>query len=338
MSKRLKNLVLFVIFILILFLFTFTSVFRKEILWPQPEHHREFTGMIFQNPTTITDLVVSRSVVKENSEDLVKMDVSFTYEGEDSVARILGTPVRNIFFGEKVMPTYSVVNLKGDFDKVNNTLFYEKLKLRDFYKKTSKNYDFEAKSSVKLPLSSKVGKYAFTLYYPLEPLNYTQHRKVEDATVFLTNARVEEWQESNKGTDNVKEAFSTSGYYVNRLELINDSLVTKIIFTNTLSTVLFILSCIFVLALIWLNKRKFSLFLVPMLVMIPSGYRFLEYGVSTWGILVAFPILAFIASMVAHLMTRPLIHVEKKDAKQSLAFAILFFLFSVVVFIIPRAF
>lgn len=338
MSKRLKNVILFAIFILILFLFTFTSVFQKGILWPQLNHEREFTGIIFQNPANVTDLVISRSIVKENSEDLIKLDVTFTYDGNDSVARILGTPARNVFFAEKVNPTYSVVTLKGDFDKVNNTLFNEKLKLRDLYKKSPGDPEFVAKSVLKLPLTSKVNKYQFTVFYDPQPLMYSDGRKVEDATVFLTNARVEDWQESTKGTNSAKEAFSKSGYYVNQLELINESLVTKISFVNTLSTVLFLLSCIMMGILIWMNHKKFIFFLIPMLIMIPSSYRFLEYGVSTLGLLIAFPILAFIAALIAHIMARPTIKMEKKEIKQSVAFAIVFFLFSLVLFIIPRAF
>ncbi|MDO5715629.1 MAG: hypothetical protein Q4P25_03525 [Tissierellia bacterium] len=338
MSKRLKNVIFFAIFVLILFLFTLTSLFSKEILWPDTGSFRQFTGIIFQNPANVENLVVKRSVVEDRGEELVHVDVEFTYTGEDSVARILGTPVRPLFFQSDVAPIYSRVKLKGDFDKVNNTLFQEKLKLRDFYNK-SDNSDFKANSMVKLPLSSENGNYKFTLYYPFEELIYSDDRVVEQASVFLTNARVDDWQESTKKKESSKEAFSKSGYYVNRLEIAKDRLVTRITAVNTISTVLFILSTIVVLAMIWFGKNKFFFYFIPMLIIIPSFYRFLDFGASSTGVLLIYPLMAFIASIGAKMMSKPEDKpLDKKDAKQSLAFTFIYLILSLIIFILPRAF
>lgn len=94
-------------------------------------------------------------------------------------------------------------------------------------------------SEVKLDLSEKVGEYAFEVYYNPNPLYFSGGQKVEDASIFVTNAKVENWTETTKSTDSVKEAYTNSGYYINKLELIDQGLINKISLINTISTVAF---------------------------------------------------------------------------------------------------
>ncbi len=337
MNESIKKVVIFAIFILVLLLFSLTSFFSESLLWPNSDVTREFDGIIFNNAEGIDDFNVFRSTIGNGDKRLVKYDIKFNYSGEDSTARILGTPVRQIFFGEGVNYKKSNANLKGDFDKVNETLFQEKLRLKDFFNKTN-NKEFSALSEIKLDLSEEIGEYDFTVYYKPSPLYFSGAQRVEDVSVFVTNSKVNDWQESTKKTDSVKEAFNNSGYYINKLETVNEKLVSKIATLNTVSTVLFILITIATLALLWIKKGNFKIYLVSLFVMIPTFYRFIGKGTSNLGVLIAYPILAFIASIIAKLISKEEIKLNKNDLKQSLAFAILYFIASIVLFIIPRTF
>lgn len=335
MTRSVKKIVIFVAFIVILFLFSLTKFFTRDLLWPN-EEMREFNGIIFANPTNIESFNVSRSVENIENKDYIKYDLSFSYNGEDSTARILGTPTRHIFFGEEVDSSNSKAVLKGDFDKLNHYLLNEKLKLKDFYKKVKKS-DFVANSYVKIPVNSKVSDYKFSIYYDPTTLYFSGKKPVEEASIFVTNAKVENWVDNTKRAGSIKEAINNSGYYINRLEIINESLVSRISVINTISTILFIAMALVLALFIWLNKENFIFYLIPMLVMIPTFYRFIDKGTSTLGILIIYPILAFIASLGAKVMTNEKNSLAIKDLKQSLAFTILYFVISLIIFIIPRA-
>lgn len=337
MNESIKKVVIFAIFILVLLLFSLTSFFSESLLWPNSNVKREFDGIVFNDAEGISDFNVFRSTVGKDDQKLVKYEIKFNYTGEDSTARILGTPVRQIFFGEGVNYKNSKANLKGDFDKVNESLFQEKLKLKDFFNKTE-NKEFIAKSEIKLDLTESIGDYDFTIYYKPSPLYFSGSQLVENASVFVTNAKVSDWQESTKKTDSIKEAFNNSGYYINKLETVNEKLVSKISTLNTISTVLFIVLAIATIGLIWMNRGNLMIFLAALFIMIPTFYRFIGKGTSNLGILIAYPILAFIASIVAKLLSKENMKLSANDFKQSLAFTICYFIASIVLFIIPRTF
>lgn len=340
MNKRIKKLVIFAIFLLVLMLFSLTAFFSKSLMWPNSNVEREFDGILFNNSDGVENLQVARSVVKEGSEKLIKYDIKFSYAGEDSTARIMGTPTRQIFFGEGVNFSKSKVKLKGDFDKINKSLFEEKLKLKvkDFYNKTE-NKDFKAVSEVKLDLSEKVGEYAFEVYYDPNTLYFSGGQKVEDASIFVTNAKVENWTETTKSTDSVKEAYTNSGYYINKLELIDQGLINKISLINTASTVIFLVKTLGVIALIWFDRGNFQIYLGALFVIIPAFYRFIDKGTSNLGVLIAYPILGLIASIAARFLASDGdFTFGNKEMKQSLAFLIMYFVASLVLFMIPRVF
>ena len=340
MNKRIKKLIIFAIFLLVLMLVSLTAFLSKSLMWPNSNVEREFDGILFNNSDGVENLQVSRFVVNEDSEKLIKYDIKFNYTGEDTTARIMGTPIRQIFFGEGVNFTKSKVNLKGDFDKINKSLFEEKLKLKvkDFYNKTE-NKEFKALSEVKLDLSEKVGEYDFEVYYSPNPLYFSGGQKVEDASIFVTNAKVENWTETTKSTDSVKEAYTNSGYYINKLELINQALINKISLINTISTVAFLILTIAVIALIWLDKGSFPIYLGALFIMIPAFYRFIGKGTSNLGLLIIYPILGCLASIVARFLSADDdLTFGTKEMKQSLAFLLMYFVLSVVLFMIPRVF
>lgn len=340
MNKRIKKLVIFAIFLLVLMLFSLTAFFSKSLMWPNSNVEREFDGILFNNSDGVENLQVARSVVKEGSEKLIKYDIKFSYTGEDSTARIMGTPTRQIFFGEGVNFSKSKVKLKGDFDKINKSLFEEKLKLKvkDFYNKIE-NKDFKAVSEVKLDLSEKVGEYAFEVYYAPNPLYFSGGQKVEDASIFVTNAKVENWTETTKSTDSVKEAYTNSGYYINKLELIDQGLINKISLINTASTVIFLVKTLGVIALIWFDRGNFQIYLGALFVIIPAFYRFIDKGTSNLGVLIAYPILGLIASIAARFLASDGdFTFGNKEMKQSLAFLLMYFVASLVLFMIPRVF
>lgn len=340
MNKRIKKLIIFAIFLLVLMLVSLTAFFSKSLMWPNSNVEREFDGILFNNSDGVENLQVARSVVNEGNEKLIKYDIKFNYTGEDTTARIMGTPIRQIFFGEGANFSKSKVKLKGDFDKINKSLFEEKLKLKvkDFYNKTE-NKDFKAVSEVKLDLSEKVGEYAFEVYYNPNPLYFSGGQKVEDASIFVTNAKVENWTETTKSTDSVKEAYTNSGYYINKLELIDQGLINKISLINTISTVAFLVLTLAVIALIWLGKGSFPIYLGALFIMIPAFYRFMDKGTSNLGLLIIYPILGFIASIVARFLAADDdVTFGTKEMKQSLAFLLMYFVLSVVLFMIPRVF
>ncbi len=337
MSERIKKYIIFAIFIIVLFLSSLTQFFSKDLLWPDDGKDRYFSGIIFQNPTNVEDLVVSRSVENQNNEDLIKYTISFTYTGEDSTARIMGVPARHIFFEEGILPYYSIANLKGDYEKVNNTLFNAKFRLRDFYNKSKDNF-YKPYSVMRIPLEEKIGDYSFTVYYKPENLLFSGRRVVEKTSVFITNARMSDFKESTKTTDSIKEAFNDSGYYVNKLEMINSSFVSRINILNTLATVVFLVLCLFVVVMIWFNRNNYILYVVPMFIMISTFYRFIDKGSSNLGIIIIYPILGFIGALAGKLISKDVVMVDKKDLKQSLGLALMYLCFCIIVFIVPRAF
>ena len=194
-------------------------------------------------------------------------------------------------------------------------------------------------SEVKLALKEKVGEYEFTVYYPANPLYFSGGQKVEDASIFVTNAKVENWTESIKSNNSVKEAYTNSGYYVNKIELINQGLINKISLINTASTVIFLVLTLGVIALTWFDRGNFKIYLGALFLMIPTFYRFMDKGTSNLGVLIAYPILGFIASIVARLLASDGdFTLSGKEMKQSVAFLLMYFVFSLVFFMIPRVF
>ena len=73
--------------------------------------------------------------------------------------------------------------------------------------------------------------------------------------------------------------------------------------------------------------------------MIPAFYRFIDKGTSNLGVLIAYPILGCIASIAArYIGSEGEFTFGSKEMKQSVAFLLMYFVFSVIFFMIPRVF
>ena len=98
MDKKIKNYIIYAVFIVLLFLSTLFKSFSTDVLWPKDQNYKgSFDGIIFSDPQDIAGLNVTRTIFKENNKDLVKYDISFLYEGDFGNLRILGNPVGQIF-------------------------------------------------------------------------------------------------------------------------------------------------------------------------------------------------------------------------------------------------
>lgn len=337
MNRKLKNVILFGIFIVILFLSTLTKQFSTDILWKQDENPtREFQGILFQNPSDITNLRVSRTPVDGYGGRLIKYGVEFSYIGDGSNFRILGTPVRQVFFEAPIEVKYSVANLKGDYDKISNMLFNEKLSLK--LPLDSKETNLKAKSEIRVKLDSNVESYNFSLYYEPMDIKYRQEDVISRTSVFLTNAKVDKFTNSQKVTDAQNISFSDSGFTVNAQEFKDNAKLSGITIVNNLARIIFIVSTLLVLALIWLDKKNvLSLNILLTMLMILTFYRLLDMGVTSLGALLIMPIIGYISTCIARLMGKDTIHLTTKELKQNLAYTIIFFIVILIVIIIPRA-
>ncbi len=338
MNKKVKNIIIFAIFLLLLFVSTFTRQFRTNILWPDKYNvEPEFSGLQFKDPSEIEGLSISRSIENNGNTDLIKMDISFNYKGQDSILRILGTPQRELFLNGATRPVLSITKLKGDYEKINQVLFSEKLKYKDFYKKIP-NYNFQPVSVVKIPLTAQEESYRFTLYALPRNLFYKNKGIIAYNSVFVTNARVEKYVDQMGDISPDKQTFQQNGYYVNTIEVANRSLVNRIKLQNTLAHIVFFAAVLATLSHIWLNRKNVSKIYVVLFYLIILGfYRVLGLGASMAGILIIAPILAYIAALACKLMDRDKIIIKKKDFKQALIFTIAFYVVLLIIVIIPRA-
>lgn len=337
MSRKLKNIILFGIFIAILFFSTLTKQFSNDILWKQDKNSaKEFQGILFQNPSDIKNLRVSRVPFENSAYNLVRYNVEFSYTGDGSSFRILGTPVRQVFFDEGIEATHSVVNLKGDYDKIVTKLFNEKMVLGLPIKVEDLN--LEPKSEIKVTLNPEVETYAFSIYYNSMDIKYRQEDVISKLSVFLTNANIDKFTNSQSATDAQNINFSDSGFNVNAQQIKDNSKITSISLINNVSKVLFIGAAIIILALIWVDKKNLSLLYIPLMMsMILTFYRFMDMGATAIGALIIMPIIAYISTCIARLMSKDSARITGKELKQNLAFAILFFIVVLIVIIIPRA-
>lgn len=338
MSKKLKNAIIFGIFILILFISTLTDRVSTTTLWSLSEGiSSEFGGLLFKDPTEISNLSIQRSIDKSEGDEIIKYDVAFSFQGEESSLRILGTPVRQIFFNNQLIPSHSIVKLKGGYDNINSKLFNEKLSLREYYKKAN-NYEFVANSQIRLPLENREDPYSFTIYYKPRDLVYRGDNTLSKLSTFITNARVDKFTNSQKMGENENPTFSESGFYINAQELKDGAAVSRISLINNATYVIFIVSVLAVFALIWLDRKSLSKLYIPLfMLIILTFYKFLGLGVSTSMVLLLLPIIAFVGICLAKLMSKETLKLSSKELKQSLGYTIVFFIIMLIVVIIPRA-
>lgn len=339
MNKKIKNFILYGIFLLIGLGCILTPWFGKDFLWI-PENNKvvPFGGIYFDMPTNINNLKIRRSENVGSGFDLISYDVEFEYIGNDSSMRVIGKLGEHAFFGDSVVPRHSKATLKGEYETINNVLFDERLNYGELYKKLD-DYKFVSTSEIRVPLSESIKDYKFRISYEPKKLIYSENKKLAKLTVFLTNTRVENFTDSEYINQSEVQSFNESGMYVNVLELYDEKTINSMDFWNNVNNVIFILSIIVVLALIWLEKT-YNPYIIILLLMINSltGYRFFEVGIATRGVIFIFPILGIIATITGRMMARDRIAFNKFDFSQSLGGAILLLIIGVFLYVVPKTF
>ena len=135
------------------------------------------------------------------------------------------------------------------------------------------------------------------------------------------------------------QSFNESGMYVNVLELFDDAKINSINFWKNVNNVIFILSTILVVGLIWLGRTSNPYILMAlMFANILTLYAFFEIGITTKGILYIFPILGIVTVILSRLMARDRLAFNKYDFSQSLGGAILLALLGIIVYVVPNTF
>ncbi|WP_308551783.1 hypothetical protein [uncultured Peptoniphilus sp.] len=342
MDKKIKNYIIYAVFIVLLFLSTLFKSFSTDVLWPKDQNYKgSFDGIIFSDPQDIAGLNVTRTIFKENNKDFVKYDISFLYEGDFGNLRILGNPVGQIFLPNKMNPVFSDVTLKGEYNKINNALFQDNLKLKDLYKKVPE-HDFSAVSKVRVPLDKEVQEVKFSILYEPREINHGLKGNVAKNAVFVTNARVESFRDTTKqekGIKNESKNFQESGYYVNSIEVINERQVKSISFESTLNSIVFIISIAAAILLIWLDRSKSQVpLLISMMLSVMTVSRFLDKGATAFGILFIWTITGYLVSLLSYAITNEGNKIRNNDFKRSIAWTLIFLLVNIVIFIIPRTF
>lgn len=343
MNKKLKNVLILGLFLLVLLVSSLTPLFGRSYQWRKEVNQpTSFGGLLFDEPQNVSNLVVNRSVDDQGTEKLVQYDISFTYAGSPSNVRILGTPARQIYFPEKVVPSKSIVTLKAEFDKVNRSLF-EKMELRDLYKK-SEDYGFTATSQMRIPLEESVGEYKFRVLEAPRRLVYGKDQLLAESAVFLTNARVDKFTDvslAKKGSDITPKTLTDSqgGLYANAMELIRTKAVQRVVLARHIASGIAIASIVAVLAIIWIDRKsllKLNSWILMLLAL--CFYPLIDVGYHSAAVLTFFPVFGFLAGLAGRMMSKDSLQVTKRDLQQSLGLAILFLVVAILVLLVPRAF
>ncbi len=340
MNNKVKNGIIFLVFLVLLFASNFLNLFSKNVLWPEKYNFSTpFHGLVFKDPSDISGLTVERSIEKEKSGNLIVYKINFEYDSTGSSFRILGSPVRQVYFPDGIIPVKSNATLKGDYSKINDALFTDELKYRDLYKNATE-YEFLPESSIMVPLTPERTEYEFTLVYAPKELVYGRGMALADTSVFITNARTEKVNNiTGKEIKAGYKTFNQSGFYVTPLEITLNNQISTLSILNNIATIVFIASAIVLVLMIWIDRYKLEyVYVILMYLMILTFHRFLGYGIKTLGLIIVLPIIAYISSLLAKLMTRERFKVTTKDFRQSIAYTLAFLLVVVVVYIIPRAF
>ena len=336
MNKKIRNLIIYAILLLIIFATTFMPWFGKDILWDQKKNKTvPFGGIFFDSPSSVDNLKISRGYNEDDSVYTYK--ISFNYSGADSSMRILGKLSEHTFFGSDVAPSKSIVTLKGDFDSINNIIFDEKLNNGNLHKNLPE-YKFSSTSEMRVPLSEDIKDYGFNLSYRPKSLIYKNNSKLSQLSAFVTNARVDKFTDDTYANDAEIYSFNEGGMYVSLVEEYDQSQISRINIFRNINNVLFVLSAIITLFVIWSDRLNSPLYkIIPMLVSVVRFYGFFNVGLSLLAAILILPILGFITVLLGKIMNKDSISFNKYDFSQSLLGAISMFVIGLIFFVIPLA-
>lgn len=334
MDRRVRNFLAYGLVLILLILSLLSPYVGKDQIWKKENNvARSFNGLSFDIPENISQFSINRSLENEEGESLITYDIEFEYSGRPSNMRVVGQVSRQAFFPEA--PSFSKVNLKGGYDDVNQVLFNERLHLRQYYKNVDP-YLLEANSTIRVPLNEDTKNYSFSLSYNPRELVYKENDKISDMAVFVTNARVDAFTDTNTSENIKQESFIESGLYVNQFERFTDGSITSINTYRNIGSGIFILSFVLMLILIWTdNTSKRALTMLLMMVSILSFYKLAGVGISTRGLLLIYPILGIFVVLVSNIMPRENIRLNRSDFSQAIAGGLLALILAILVFVVP---
>lgn len=340
MQKQLKNGIIFVVFLLLCFLLTFTPLMTdKVVISSEEEKNGAFDGLIFDDPTRIDNLQVTRRIEK-GSKILYRYDVKFQYQGKDTSVRLLGVPVRNVYLPKGTNGSKSKVKLKGEYDKINGAV-YDSLQMNKLLSK--EKLTFQPASEMRIPLSEEVEDYAFTVVTdPATVVAYTG-RTMADIGVFLTNAKMDKFSDAlgieDKGLRPETLTKTQSGVYINTLELMDQGVMGRAHAVKTVAIVATIVAVVAGLAIIFLDRRKLYPFVYGAMVLFAFAAPALRLKAPTnGGIFSAMPAAAFVGYLLFKLMNRSSLKLKGLDFRQALGMALIVFVLATYVFAVPKGF
>ena len=340
MQKQLKNGIIFVVFLLLCFLLTFSPLMTdKVVLSPDEAKNAAFDGLIFDDPTAIDSLQVTRRIEK-GPKTLYRYDVKFHYQGKDSSVRVLGVPVRNVYLPKGANGSKSKVKLKGEYDKINGAV-YDNLQMKNLLGKDK--ITFQATSEMRIPLSEDVEDYAFTIV--TDPATVTAYtgKTMADIGVFLTNVKMEKFSDAlgieDKGLRPETSTKTQSGVYMNTLELIDGKVMSRTTMAKTVAVAASLIAVVCGLALLLLNKGKLLPVVYVAMVLFAFAIPVARLKApSNAGIFIGLPLVAFVGYLLYKLMTRSRLKLKAVDFKQALGMAIVVFVLATYFFAVPRGF
>lgn len=340
MQKQLKNGIIFVVFLLLCFLLTFSPLMTdKVVLSPDEVKNAAFDGLIFDDPTAIDSLQVTRRIEK-GPKTLYRYDVKFHYQGKDSSVRVLGVPVRNIYLPKGANGSKSKVTLKGEYDKINGAV-YDNLQMKKLLNK--EKISFQATSEMRIPLSEDVEDYAFTIVTdPATVTDYTG-KTMADIGVFLTNVKMEKFSDAlgieDKGLRPETSTKTQSGVYMNTLELIDGKVMSRTSTAKTVAIAASVIAVVCGMALLLLDKGKLLPVVYVAMVLFAFAIPVARLKApSNAGIFIGLPLLAFVGYLLFKLMTRSRLKLKAVDFRQALGMAIVVFVLATYIFAVPRGF
>ena len=340
MQKQLKNGIIFVVFLLLCFLLTFSPLMTdKVVLSPDEAKNAAFDGLIFDDPTAIDSLQVTRRIEK-GPKTLYRYDVKFHYQGKDSSVRVLGVPVRNVYLPKGANGSKSKVKLKGEYDKINGAV-YDNLQMKNLLDK--EKITFQTTSEMRIPLSEDVEDYAFTIVTDPATVTANTGKTLADIGVFLTNVKVEKFSDAlgieDKGLRPETSTKTQSGVYMNTLELIDGKVMSRTSVVKTVAVAASVIAVVCGLALLLLDKGKLLPVVYVAMVLFAFAIPVARLKApSNAGIFIGMPLVAFVGYLLFKLMTRSRLKLKTVDFKQALGMAIVVFVLATYFFAVPRGF
>ncbi len=340
MQKQLKNGIIFVVFLLLCFLLTFSPLMTdKVVLSPDEAKNAAFDGLIFDDPTAIDSLQVTRRIEK-GPKTLYRYDVKFHYQGKDSSVRVLGVPVRNVYLPKGANGSKSKVTLKGEYDKINGAV-YDNLQMKNLLNK--EKITFQTTSEMRIPLSEDVEDYAFTIVTDPATVTANTGKTLADIGVFLTNVKMEKFSDAlgieDKGLRPETSTKTQSGVYMNTLELIDGKVMSRTTSAKTVAVAAAVIAVVCGLALLLLNKNKLLPVVYVAMVLFAFAIPVARLKApSNAGIFIGMPLVAFVGYLLFKLMTRSRLKLKTVDFKQALGMAIVVFVLATYIFAVPRGF